>query len=70
MKSKATLVEKVQVQVEAREHKVTVDEPKNSSGTDLGMNPLELLLSSLGACQTIMAQLYADKMGVNTITYK
>lgn len=64
VKSKATLVEKVQVQVEARGHKVTVDEAKKSGGTDLGMNPLELLLSSLGACQTIMAQFSAEKMGV------
>ncbi len=64
LKSKATLVEKVRVEVEARNHKVTIDEPIRLGGTDLGMNPLELLLSSLGACQTIMAQSYAEKMGV------
>ena len=64
LKSKATLIKDVQVEVEARGHRVTIDEPKRAGGTDLGMNPLELLLSSLGACQTIMAQSYADKMGV------
>jgi uncharacterized OsmC-like protein len=64
LKSKATLIKNVQVEVEARGHKVTIDEPERAGGTDLGMNPLELLLSSLGACQTIMAQSYADKMGI------
>ena len=64
LKSKATLIKNVQVEVEARGHKITIDEPERVGGTDLGMNPLELLLSSLGACQTIMAQSYADKMGV------
>ncbi|OCA86795.1 OsmC family protein [Pradoshia sp. D12] len=64
LKSKATLINNVQVEVEARGHKVTIDEPERAGGTDLGMNPLELLLSSLGACQTIMAQSYADKMGI------
>ena len=64
LKSKASLIKNVQVEVEARGHKVTIDEPERAGGTNLGMNPLELLLSSLGACQTIMAQSYADKMGV------
>ncbi len=64
LKSKATLIKNVQVEVEARGHKVTIDEPERAGGTDLGINPLELLLSSLGACQTIMAQSYANKMGV------
>lgn len=64
MKSQATLVEKLQVEVEARGHKVIIDEPAHLGGTDEGMNPLELLLSSLGACQTIVAQMFAQKMGV------
>lgn len=64
VKSEAALVEKMQVEVQARGHKVTIDEPSHVGGTDQGMNPLELLLSSLGACQTIVAQMSAQKMGV------
>ena len=65
VKSEAALVEKMQVEVQARGHKVTIDEPSHVGGTDQGMNPLELLLSSLGACQTIVAQMSAQKMGVH-----
>lgn len=61
MKAKATLKENVRVEVEARGHKVIIDEPARLGGTDQGMNPLELLLSSLGACQTIVAQMFAKQ---------
>ncbi|MEK4245769.1 OsmC family protein [Psychrobacillus sp. FSL K6-2684] len=64
MSSRADLVEKLQVEVKTRGHKVIIDEPTRLGGTDEGMNPLELLLSSLGACQTIVAQMSAKKLGV------
>lgn len=64
LKSDVQLVEGFEVLASAKNHKITIDEPPHLGGTDKGMNPLELLLSSLGACQTIVAQIYAKKLGV------
>ena len=64
MSSTANLVDKLQVEVGTRGHQVIIDEPERLGGTDEGMNPLELLLSSLGACQTIVAQMSAKKFGI------
>ncbi|MCC3358785.1 OsmC family protein [Bacillus sp. REN16] len=63
--AKAVLKEKVLVETESRGHKVIVDEPESLGGTDTGMNPVELLLSSLGACQSIVARVYAQKFGID-----
>ena len=41
-----------------------LDEPVNSGGTDLAMNPVEALLSSLGACKCINAWFYAEQFGI------
>lgn len=38
-----------------RGFEVYCDEPVESGGSNLGMNPVELLLSSLGSCMTIAA---------------
>lgn len=65
VQAKTVLKENVLVEVEARGHKVIIDEPINFGGTDKGMNPVELLLSSLGACQSIVARTYAKKFGID-----
>lgn len=52
------------VEAQAREHRVVVDEPATSGGTDTGMNPVELLLSSIAACQTISLAIYAEQMRI------
>ncbi|OTA20533.1 peroxiredoxin [Xenorhabdus beddingii] len=44
-----------------------VDEPKNLGGTDEAMNPVEALLSTLGACQCIVAKSFARKHKINLI---
>lgn len=41
-----------------------VDEPADLGGNDAGMNPVELLLVSLGACQEIAYALFASMMGI------
>lgn len=64
IKAKTFLKEQVEVVAEARQHKVTIDEPENLGGTDKGMNPVELLLSALGGCQAIVARTYAEKFDV------
>ena len=64
-KAKTFLKENVLVEAETRGHKVVIDEPTNLGGTDKGMNPVELLLSALGACQSIVARTYAKKFGID-----
>ena len=65
VQAKTVLKENVLVEVEARGHKVIIDEPVSLGGTDKGMNPVELLLSSLGACQSIVARTYAKKFEID-----
>ena len=50
----------LQVLTTARNFSITIDEPKVLGGTDTGMNPVEALLCSLGACQTIVAASFAE----------
>ncbi|PID42126.1 MAG: hypothetical protein CSB48_11840 [Proteobacteria bacterium] len=54
----------LKVNCEARGKKIVFDEPKELGGTDTGMNPIEGLLTSLGACKCIVAKVAADKMGI------
>ncbi len=64
-KASAHLQEGVKVIAKARQFELTIDEPKSLGGTDTGMNPVEVLLASLGACQSIVARVYAPKFGVD-----
>lgn len=43
---------------------IAVDEPPELGGQDKGMNPVELLLVALGACQEIMYAAMASMMGI------
>lgn len=52
------------VEVQARDHRIIIDEPVQSGGTDTGMNPVELLLGSIAACQTITLAIYAEQMQI------
>lgn len=58
-KSVASLKTGMKVECSARNHRIIMDEPKNLGGTDTGMNPVEGLLSSLGACKCIVARAFA-----------
>lgn len=53
-----------QISVQARDHAWTIDEPESLGGTDLGPNPVEVLLSALGACQAITFQVWAGNLGI------
>lgn len=47
-----------------RDFKIAVDEPTSLGGTDRAMNPVELLLCSLGGCMSICAAAFARQVGV------
>lgn len=55
------LTEGLQVETDTRGFKILMDEPKELGGTDTGMNPVEAILCSLGACQIIVASAFASK---------
>ena len=42
-------------------HALRADEPVDVGGGDIGPNPEELLIASLGVCASITAQMYADR---------
>ncbi|SEM61481.1 OsmC-like protein [Paenibacillus sp. cl141a] len=63
-KATAQLQEGVKVITKARQFELVIDEPQSLGGTDTGMNPVEALLASLGACQSIVARVYAPKFDV------
>jgi uncharacterized OsmC-like protein len=50
-------------ELKTRGHALTIDMSKEEGGADEGMNPVELLASSLGACIAIMVQTYCDTHG-------
>ncbi|MVN91178.1 OsmC family protein [Mucilaginibacter aquatilis] len=42
-------------------HAIVADEPADLGGTDTGMTPFGLLLSSLGTCTAITLRMYIDR---------
>lgn len=64
------LKEKYLIENTARQHRAFVDEPASFGGTDEAMNPLELLLSALGSCQSVVARTYAEKFDVDLLDFK
>ena len=59
------LPEGLQVETTARNFKILLDEPEDLGGTDKGLNPVEAVLSALGACQTICAYAFAGAMHID-----
>lgn len=45
----------------AGRHELISDEPVNSGGEDMGPDPYDYLLMSLGACSVITMKMYADR---------
>jgi putative redox protein len=49
--------------VQVRDHQLTVDEPLDAGGEDLGPDPRELLAVSLASCTAITIEMYAARKG-------
>ncbi len=63
-KASAHLEKGMVVRAKSRQFEIIVDEPKSLGGTDTGMNPVELVLCALGACQAIVARVYAPQFDI------
>jgi len=57
--------EKTYCEGTSREFKVGIDEPAQLGGDNKAMNPVEMLLNSLGGCMSICAALFAKKFDVD-----
>ncbi|WP_106768693.1 OsmC family protein [Paenibacillus faecalis] len=64
-KATAHLQKGTLVKAKSRNFELTIDEPKSLGGTDEGMNPVEMVLCALGACQAIVASVYAGKFKID-----
>ncbi len=64
-KATTTLQPGLVVRAKSRQFEVTLDEPPELGGTDTGMNPVEMILCALGACQAIVARVYAPQFQLN-----
>jgi len=53
--------QKYMCRIQTSRHEILADEPEDKGGADLGPNPYELLLASLGSCTAITIRMYAER---------
>jgi putative redox protein len=63
MKATARRTGTLRQTVRVRDHRVTVDEPREAGGHDEGPSPQELLAASLASCTAITMEMYAQRKG-------
>jgi putative redox protein len=66
MRAIARQREKFTHDVKAGDHSITVDEPTEAGGDDLGPSPQELLAASLASCTAVTMEMYARHKGWDT----
>jgi putative redox protein len=66
MRAIARQREKFTHDVKAGDHSITVDEPIDAGGDDLGPSPQELLAASLASCTAVTMEMYARRKGWDT----
>jgi putative redox protein len=66
MRAVARQREKYTHDVKAGDHSITVDEPIDQGGDDLGPSPQELLAAALAACTAVTIEMYAQRKGWDT----
>jgi putative redox protein len=66
MRAIARQREKFTHDVKAGDHVITVDEPPESGGDDLGPSPQELLAAALASCTAVTMEMYARRKGWDT----
>ena len=62
--AQGTLVGVTQVDVSTGAHTFKVDEPPALGGADAAANPVQYALASLGSCQAITYQFWAEQLGI------
>jgi putative redox protein len=65
MRAVARQREKLTHDVKAGSHTITVDEPENEGGGDMGPSPQELLAAALASCTAVTMEMYAQRKGWN-----
>ena len=63
MRAVARQREKYTHDVKAGSHAITVDEPVDCGGDDLGPSPQELLAAALASCTAVTMEMYAQRKG-------
>ncbi|MDD3130103.1 MAG: OsmC family protein [Candidatus Izemoplasmatales bacterium] len=58
------LSEGMQVDTESSGFRILFDEPEKMGGTNKGINPMSAMLSVLGGCQAIVAQMFAKQFNI------
>ena len=58
------LADGMQVETESSGFKILFDEPEKMGGTNKGINPMSAVLSVLGACQAIVASMFAKQFNI------
>jgi putative redox protein len=66
MRAVARQREKYTHDVKAGGHSITVDEPIDQGGADLGPSPQELLAAALASCTAVTMEMYAQRKGWDT----
>ena len=63
MKATATREDGFRHVVKVRSHELSIDEPRDTGGTDTAPSPQELLAASLASCSAVTLEMYADRKG-------